>query len=412
MAPTAYMHEDPDRAYMNNVPVERAPRISTWKRPWFCYVISVVQLGVFIGQCIHGWKLTGSPIEIHPSFNPMIGPSVYNSINMGARFIPCMKNIANITDVVTAWPCPNATTTAGLTACSLAELCGNGASEGVQEKQWWRFIVPIFLHAGIVHILFNLLVQVRLGGQVEMDIGPILFIPIYLAAGIGGYLFGGNFAGDGVTSTGASGSIFSIFSLSLLDLIYHWKQIQSPMRGLLVLLADVIISFVLGLLPGVDNFSHIGGFIIGILLGIALLKMPDALTRRVKEYQKVDIHMSHIGTEARPATSKSVGRPGMTLFKDRSPYWWAYWMVRAVCLTLTVVIFILLIKVCLPCFLVEDHAKQCRTFTTRMPLRVPGANICHAFPCPIGVRSGTSRPPPPQLKHIDQRSISDQQWPV
>lgn len=319
---------------------------SKWKKPWFCWLVSLVQVAVFLGQCGHAWKLTGSPIETKPSFNPMIGPSVYNAINMGARYPLCMKYVTNITDIVTGYPCPNTTTTAQLTECTLAELCGNGAKDDEQPKQWWRFIVPIFLHAGVLHILFNLLVQLRLGAQVEVEIGAHLFIPIYFASGIGGFLFGGNFAGLGVSSMGASGAIFGIISLTLLEHLYRWRQIINPGRGLAVLIVDMVISFVLGLLPGVDNFSHIGGFIVGLLLGITFLRSPDALRR---------------GTEPGYAQMPQGGVAGtkvndiedMKYLEGRKPAWWAFLVLRTITLVLTIVCFALLIKVRMP------HVRNC-----------------------------------------------------
>lgn len=318
------------------------PKRSRWKKPWFCWLISVVQVAVFLGQCGHAWKLTGSPIQTSP-INPMIGPSVYNAINMGARYPLCMKYISNVTDVVTEYPCPNTTTTSETYQCSLAELCGNDAKNGEQPRQWWRFIVPIFLHAGILHIGFNLLVQLRLGAQVEMDIGVLLFVPIYFAAGIGGFLFGGNFAGAGIVSMGASGAIFGIISLTLLEHLYHWHQIANPIRGLSVILADVIISMVLGLLPGVDNFSHIGGFIVGLLLGVAVLRSPDALDRRMNPYTKVNhgrkSQIVQPGLSQQPDTNK------LKFFEGRKPAWWLFSGLRLVCLILTLVCFVLLIKV-------------------------------------------------------------------
>lgn len=325
-------------------------RPSRWKKPWFIWIVSLAQVAVFLGQCGHAWVLTGSPIEIKPSFNVMIGPSVYNSISMGARFQPCMKYINNVTDVVTGWPCPNATTTAELTICTLDELCGNGVKDGAQPQQWWRFIVPIFLHAGVLHILFNLIVQLKLGSLVELRIGAHLLIPIYFAAGIGGFLFGGNFAGQAITSVGASGSIFSLISLELLDLAYHWKQVEKPGLILFKLLVDVVISLAIGLLPGVDNFSHIGGLIVGLLLGVALLRSPDAIDRRISPYTKVDeMQMSRLGrNEQKPDFSGDSSRQYRNFFEGRKPWWWAFVLLRLLCLVLTLVCFILLIKVFVP----------------------------------------------------------------
>lgn len=108
--------------------------------------------------------LTGSPIQTQPTFNPMIGPSTYLLINMGARFTPCMHGIDKITnDPMLRFPCPNSTTVT-TNVCSLAELCGMaggvvdpagletaikaGATDAntapLKPNQWWRFITPIF----------------------------------------------------------------------------------------------------------------------------------------------------------------------------------------------------------------------------------------------------------------------------
>ena len=321
----------------NQVPTPRPVATpSKWRRPWFCWFVSLVQLSVFIGQLGHAWKLTGTPIQIKPTFNPLIGPSVYNSINMGARFPACMKVIDGITDVVTGWPCPNTTTIAQQSGCTLATLCGNGAQAGQQPKQWWRFITPIFLHAGIIHIAFNLLLQLQLGTQVELEIGTVIFAPIYLLCGIAGFLAGGNFAGDGITSVGASGALFGILALNLLTLLYHWKQIHKPMKSLVYIIIDMIISFVLGLLPGVDNFSHIGGWLFGMMLGVALLRSPDSLDRRQNPYCPLD------ATKDQPSSSGESQK--MRFLEARKPMWYALVLLRVVCLVLATVSFVLLIK--------------------------------------------------------------------
>lgn len=125
-------------------------------------------------------------IQTKPNFNIMIGPSPYVLINMGARFTPCMHNIKKIIEAdggpVLQWPCPN-TTTLTDNKCTLAELCGMGGGvpnqEGITDfkdrshepNQWWRFITPIFLHAGIIHIGFNMLLQWTLGRDMEKEIG-------------------------------------------------------------------------------------------------------------------------------------------------------------------------------------------------------------------------------------------------
>lgn len=141
----------------------------------------------------------------------MIGPSPYVLINMGARYVPCMRNQENVQNNVAniAWPCPNQTDTNP--TCTLSDLCGFGGvpnprvggslEDQPMPNQWYRFIVPIFLHAGLIHIGFNMLLQVLLGGDIERAIGPVRLALVYFSSGIFGFVMGGNFAASGIAST-------------------------------------------------------------------------------------------------------------------------------------------------------------------------------------------------------------------
>ena len=288
----------------------------------------------------------------------MIGPSPYILINMGARFVPCMHNVKGIQDstITIHWPCPNATNLNANSAsqqCTLSELCGFGgvpepaynSSATMDQKpepnQWFRFIIPMFLHAGLIHIGFNLLLQLTLGRDMEKSIGSIRFFLVYISAGIFGFVMGGNFAATGISSTGASGSLFGVIALTLLDLLYSWKDRVSPVKDLLLIFLDIVISFVLGLLPGLDNFSHIGGFLMGLALGICLLHSPNSLRRRIGEdttYAQVNNGVLSQGA-APPFFKNPVG-----FFKGRKPLWWAWWFIRAGALVLVFVVFILLLN--------------------------------------------------------------------
>lgn len=281
------------------------------KMPLLVYFLTFVQVVVFIAQFIRMGVLTGSPIATQPTFNPMIGPSSYVLINMGARFTPCMHAIANVTDDSSLrFPCPNSTTTE-TNVCSLHELCGMGGGVPTQAEmdaghtaphQWWRFITPIFLHAGIVHLGFNMLLQLKLGGELERAIGHTRFFVVYFVSGIGGFLLGGNFTPAGVASTGASGALFGLIALDLLDLLFNWSTYENPKRALAINIAEIVISFVIGLLPGLDNFSHIGGFVMGLLMGTAVLKSPRSLRRRKRDHLR---RMSRLAMpEQQPGTQQ------------------------------------------------------------------------------------------------------------
>ncbi|RAL58423.1 hypothetical protein DID88_005128 [Monilinia fructigena] len=201
--------------------------------PFVTYTLTLIQVIVFIVEIVKNAQLTGSPIEIHPSFNPMIGPSPYVVINMGSRFTPCMHNMTGIPDLTAiSWPCPNTTSSTDV-ECSISDLCGFGGVGATPDQ-----------------------------------------------CGIFGFILGGNFAATGISSTGASGALFGLIALTLLDLLYKWQERVSPYKELAFIALDIVISFVLGLLPGLDNFSHIGGFLMGLVLGLSILRSPNSLRMR------------------------------------------------------------------------------------------------------------------------------------
>lgn len=277
-----------------------------------------------------------------PSFNPMIGPSTYVLINMGARFVPCMHNDTRIPTNIQQWPCPNTTTNEA--RCTLGELCGFGAPPtNVSPNQWFRFIIPMFLHAGVIHIGFNMLIQLTIGREMERTIGSIRFFLVYVSSGIFGFVLGGNYAATGVASTGASGALFGIFALTVLDLLYSWKERRRPVRDLLFIIVEILVCFVLGLLPGLDNFSHIGGFLMGLCLGICVLHSPNSLRRRIGEDSFGPSYTS-MGYGSGTPTQPAFFRNPVGFFKGRKPLWWVWWLVRTGALLLVIIVFILLLN--------------------------------------------------------------------
>ncbi|EMC98186.1 hypothetical protein BAUCODRAFT_121073 [Baudoinia panamericana UAMH 10762] len=356
--------------------------------PWVVYVLSAVELIVFIAEFVKMGVLTGTPIELHPSFNPMIGPSPYVLINMGARYQPCMHNMANVQNATMSisWPCPNATSATGdSVSCTLSELCGfsgvpnphvgGSINDKPAPNQWWRFIVPIFLHAGIIHIAFNLLLQLTLGADVEKLIGSIRFTIVYFAAGIFGFVLGGNFAANGIASCGCSGSLFGILAITLLDLLYTWHQREGPIKDLLFILIDVIIAFVLGLLPGLDNFSHIGGFLMGLVLGVCILRSPTTFSRRTSQ----DVGRYSGLSNARQSTSgredglQSFFRNPIAFFQNRRGIWWVWWLVRAAALVGCLIGFVLLLK---NFYQWRTGCTWCK-YLSCLPVTVGGENWCN-----------------------------------
>lgn len=322
----------------------RLPRFHITKLPYFSIIVTTGQIIVFIIELARMGILTGSPFQTQPYFNPMLGPSTYLLVNMGARYVPCMHPIANVTlDMTLQFPCPNSTTV-DTNVCNLSQLCGMGGIPIVNSTyfpdQRIRIVTPIFLHAGFLHILFNLMLQLAMGIAIEKHIGFIKYGLIYMLSGVGGFLLGANFAPNGIASTGASGSLFGIIAANLLLFIYCGRKntniyfTKKYTLFILLMVAEIVVSFVLGLLPGLDNFSHIGGFCIGLLLSIALLQDPSF------------VYIDGIYTyDATTTTLKDFLGNWNPLNKIHDKVRWkvAIWTIlRLICMALVIVYFVLL----------------------------------------------------------------------
>ncbi|KAF9959248.1 hypothetical protein BGZ70_008921 [Mortierella alpina] len=252
------------KAYLDPKVQRQLNKRKVW-RPWFIWVVSAVQIAVLVFEFAKGYQRTNQIVQTNP-FNPMIGPGTGTIIAVGARFVPCMRDTYLTNQTI---KCPDNTAL----DCTLSDICGFTpiASTGKAPDQWFRFITPIFLHGGIVHILFNLMFQLRTGADLERDMGWWRIGIIYMTSGIVGFIFGGNFAPLLSPSMGASGAIFGLIGCLVLDLVQNWSLVVRPCWELSKLSLMILFSFAFGLLPFLDNFAHIGGFVAGILTGLVFM---------------------------------------------------------------------------------------------------------------------------------------------
>jgi len=175
------------------------------------------------------------------STNPMLGPSVETMVKYGANSAPLI----------------------------------------LYKEEYWRFITPTFLHAGLIHLGFNVYVQYSFGSSLEAMWGTPTWIMIFFVSGFMGNLGSAIFMPTTI-GVGASGAIMGMLGGWFLELFCHWKDddpihFEDPEEAklarkqrkkmMLVLFANIVITFALSIVPMVDWAAHVFGCIGGMIAG-------------------------------------------------------------------------------------------------------------------------------------------------
>lgn len=139
----------------------------------------------------------------------------------------------------------------------------------IRAGQYWRLVTPIFLHAGLLHVGFNLYALYVIGPPVEARFGPRRFFFLYLFSGVAGVLASMAFSSD--VSVGASGAIFGLIGAYAVYLYQHRELFgRNGRRTLLNLAFIAVVNLLIGLAPGIDDWAHLGGLLGGSLLAVSI----------------------------------------------------------------------------------------------------------------------------------------------
>ncbi|WP_345217280.1 rhomboid family intramembrane serine protease [Georgenia halophila] len=141
------------------------------------------------------------------------------------------------------------------------------------DEEPWRFLTAAFLHAGWLHLAVNMYALWIVGSVLEPALGRWRFVAMFLLSALGGstaVLLLADPAGlSWVTSVvGASGAVFGLFAAIFLVL----RRFGRDATQILVLFA---INFAIGFIyPGISWQAHLGGAVVGALLGLAYVYAP------------------------------------------------------------------------------------------------------------------------------------------
>ena len=160
------------------------------------------------------------------------------------------------------------------------------AEAAVRNLFVWQLVTYMFLHAGITHVLFNMLTLWMFGIQLERDWGTRRFLKYYfycgIAAGVCVLVVNILLGYWGVVTLGASGAIFGVlvaFGVMYPDqtvLMYFLFPIKAKYLVMIFVSVELLLTF--GPNTGVSTIAHLGGAAFGFVYlkgRLPRLPMPD-----------------------------------------------------------------------------------------------------------------------------------------
>jgi rhomboid protease GluP len=151
------------------------------------------------------------------------------------------------------------------------------------ERGYWRLLTCIFIHAGIFHLISNMVVLFIIGYLLEPLIEWRRFIIVYLVSGLGGSIV--SLLWNNLTvAIGASGAIFGLYGVFIALILS--KVVKNQHKDILAsLIIFLVYNLINSLKPGIDMAAHVGGLATGLLSGFALFplmsKKYDARTNNI-----------------------------------------------------------------------------------------------------------------------------------
>jgi rhomboid protease GluP len=144
-------------------------------------------------------------------------------------------------------------------------IYGARINEAILAGELWRLLTPALLHGSLPHIAFNMYALLSFGASLERFFGHGRFFLLYLlgafAGNVASFLFSPGY------SVGASTAIFGLLGAEAIFLIQNRKVFPGQFRSAIgnIIFIAAINLFVIGSLPGIDNWGHIGGLIGGLM---------------------------------------------------------------------------------------------------------------------------------------------------
>jgi rhomboid protease GluP len=129
--------------------------------------------------------------------------------------------------------------------------------------QLWRLITPIWLHANLLHVFFNMYALFVIGPSLEQQYGHWRFLALYLLCGFAGNTL--SFLFSNYDSLGASTAIFGLIGAQAVFLLQNRRLLGQRANRMLINIGLVIVlNLAISFAPGIDLWGHLGGLIAGL----------------------------------------------------------------------------------------------------------------------------------------------------
>lgn len=138
----------------------------------------------------------------------------------------------------------------------------------ITKLEAWRMLSALFVHGTILHLLFNGYSLYVLGPELERLLGRWRFAALFGLSGLGGSVAVLLTTPDSAV-VGASGAIFGLFSAYFV-IVRHLGG--SSRQLMIVILINLAIGFIV---PGIAWQAHLGGMLVGALIGLIFVRTRD-----------------------------------------------------------------------------------------------------------------------------------------
>jgi rhomboid protease GluP len=178
----------------------------------------------------------------------------------------------------------------GFISFSASDLLHWGANfrPATTKGQAWRLVTNMFLHGGVMHLLFNMYGLMFVGIFLEPVLGLLKYVVIYLVTGLVASL-ASIWWYPATVSVGASGAIFGLYGVFFAALLLKVYPTEFSKAFLWSTIAFIGYNLLFGLVGGIDNAAHIGGLVTGFVIGLFLSNsMREQIAENIEKSGQVD----------------------------------------------------------------------------------------------------------------------------